>query len=202
MNINVNDKVLIVSDDAVYAPYKNKLATVKRIYHEATPPVAFVEIDNLFIFDDLVGLKVPLANLVVIESENSDRESENSDRESDIPEGAREITKEDFEEALMDITSLERGFSEKKVSPVKSFFVKMTSMVLGRKIAEVIFEDQPSIIVTEEQFIEMLWDLCNPVSVSESIDKKMSVRKCVPISQTTIFDLLSLVPVFFGESEK
>lgn len=190
MNIKPNDKVKILNAEGYLAELEGVTGTVERVYPEHTPPIAIVKFEEDPTVASCMTVKVYIDNLVKVEPE------------VEIPEGAKQISKDDFDAALKEITSPERALSNNKIEPTKLFFAAMTTMIIGRKVSERLFENQSSITVTEDQFIDAIWSACSPVNVSEGIDNKISVRKCAHISLTTTLDLLEIVPILFGEGEE
>ncbi len=191
MKINVNDKVLIASDDALFAPCKGKVATVKRIYTEVNPPIAFVEIEEDPAVANTVGLKVPLADLVLIPAEPK----------SEIPEGAREITKADFDaavDAVTDPNNLPEG-----VAPSTTRIITLLgNKILGEDVRKDIFKDRDSVIMTEEEFTAALWNGCRPEVVANAAGNKTAWRGYAHASIGLMLSFEDMIPIFFGESEK
>ena len=186
MKFNVNDKVLIASDDLHISSFKCKVATVKKIYTEVNPPVAFVEVEDPAT-GDTVGFKVALADLVAIEYK---------------PEGAREITKSDFDAALDDVTRPDKMLSNVKVDPYKRFLATMVAIKVGCKAEREIFSDSDSVVMTEDQFVDALWNVCSPTALVEKVDGKMSAYACMDVAFAAIAILKDIVPILFGESKK
>lgn len=189
--MKINDKVLIASDDAVFASYKGKVATVKRIFSDVIPPIAYVEIEEDPKIANTVGFKVPLADLVAIPDEPK----------SDIPEGAREITKADFEEALKSVTNPEAAFANTNLNPMGSLLKIMTAKIVGENAKTEIFKDCDSVVMSEDQFVVALWNACDPVTVAEITGKKMSARKCMDVALAAFISFRDVVAILFDESE-
>ena len=81
---------------------------------------------------------------------------------------------------------------------MSDFLRSITTMIVGKKVAEKIFEDRDVIVMTEDELISALWSACDPVSVSENIDKKMSPRKCITIAMTAMISFEEIVGTLFG----
>lgn len=192
MKINVNDKVLIASADALFVPYNGKVAVVKRIYPDVIPPIAFVEIEEDPTVAATTGLKVPLADLVAIPDKPK----------TEIPEGAREISKVDFEEALKSVTDPAAAFADTRLEPMGSLVKIMTAKIVGDNAKNEIFRDSDSVVMTEDQFVVTLWNACDPVTVAEQTGKKMSARKCMDVALTAFVSLRDIVSILFGEDGK
>lgn len=189
MKINVNDKVLIASADPVFNSYNSKIGVVKRIYTEVNPPIAYVEIEEDPAIASTVGFKVPLADLVAIEPK------------SDIPEGAREITKDDFDEALKSVTNPAAAFADTKLDPMGNLFKIMTAKIVGDNAKNEIFRDHDSVVMIEDQFVVALWNACDPVTVAEQTGKKMSARKCMDVALAAFVSLRDIVSILFGSED-
>lgn len=190
MKINVNDKVLISSENEIIGAYNGKVATVKRIYTEVTPPIAYVEIEEDPEVANTVGFKVPLADLVAIPDEPK----------SEIPEGAREITKADFDEAVNAVTSpdnLPEGVERTTVRMI----TLLTNRILAGDVRKEIFKDRNSVIMTEDEFTAALWNSCRPEVVANASGNKNSWRGYAHISIGLMLSFEDMIPILFGESE-
>jgi hypothetical protein len=192
MKINVNDKVLISSNDEVIGAYNGEVATVKRIYPDVTPPIAYVEIEADLVARTL-GLKVPIADLVLIREEPK----------SEIPGGAREITKEDFDAALKTVTlPTNHPAGIIKSNPMASFLGGMVGAIAGEEIKSEIFGDHDVVVITEEQLIEKIWNGCSPIKISEAFGGKKSAKESVLMSLSAMMTLQNVPGVLFGEDGK
>ena len=191
MKINVNDKVLISSNDEVIGAYNGEVATVKRIYPDVVPPIAYVEIEADLVARTL-GLKVPIADLVLIPDKSK----------NEIPDGAREITKEDFDAAVENVTDPDSFFSESNLSPMSRMVKAVSVKIVAGYIAEEIFKDRDVITMTEDAFVAALWDGCNPTVISGIVGNRMSAFKCSDVALTSFIGLNEIVPILFGEYEK
>ena len=180
MSIKENDRVKITC-----GIYDGKVGTVKGVY--SLIDTAVVD------FDDCVG-KVSLSCLVKIESQ------ENQGPKSEIPEGAKQITKIEFFNALNEITDPEEIFSDKSVNPVVALTEGLAIIAFGHTLSEILFEDQDVAIVTEDDLVSAVWEACNPMKMSEKIRKSHSAYECIVVSLSVITRLEKIVPALFGGS--
>lgn len=166
--------------------YKGRTGKVVKIYDYAD--IAVVS------FDDNGDLgKVLLSELVEIQPQ----ESRIVDVKIEIPEGAKTISRADFDAALAEITSPEkmRG-SESNL--MATFTRIMTARVVGDSVRDKLFEDQDVVVMTEEEFISALWTACNPVTISESVKKGVYARGCIHVAITAMIGLEEIVGILFG----
>ncbi len=188
MKINVNDKVLISSENEVIGAYNGEVATVKRIYPDVVPPIAYVEIEA-DLEARIVGLKVPIADLAMIE------------HTSEIPEGAREITKADFDEAVNTVT--DPGNIPEGVTPSTARLITlMGNRILAEDVRKDIFKDRDSVIMTEDEFTAAIWNGCRPEIVANAAGNKTSWRNYAHMSIGLMLSFEDMIPILFGESEK
>ena len=191
MNINIGNKVRVVGVTGNLSTFNGRVGKLEKVFTEVEPPICYV----LFEEDELIarsmGVKVPLENLVKVEEEI----------ESEIPEGAREISKADFDAAVAEITDPEKALSIKVLDPMASLTKLLTTKIVFSKAGEAIFRDREVVTMTEDEFISTLWSACDPVVVCEDLDGKMSVRKCIEIALIAMIDFDKLVQFLFGESD-
>lgn len=146
-------------------------------------------------FDDNGDLgKVSLSALVEVQPQ----ESRIVDVKIEIPEGAKKISRVDFEAALKRVTSPDRVLGDNSRDPMGGFMRSITTMIVGKKVTDKIFEDQDVVVMTEDEFISALWGACDPVTVSDDVDKKLSSRKCITVAMTAIISFEEIVESFFG----
>lgn len=197
MNIKINDKVMIVNAEGVLERFNGKVGRVDRIYYEVTPPVAMVvfEYEPGIAFNEMV--KVSVDNLAKVEPQ------ENQEVESDIPEGAREISKDDFDAALKTVTDPKNhpaGIIES--NPMASLMGSMVGVIVGKTIESDIFGDQDVITITEEELLATIWDGCNPVKMEKILNGKKPAKECAYMSLSAMMTLQNIPGVLFGESEQ
>lgn len=182
MAIHENSLVKVV--DGMYA---GKTGKVVNVYPQVGTAVVS--------FDDNGDLgKVLLAALVEVPPQ----EGRIVDVKIEIPEGAKKISRADFEAELKRVTSPDHVVGGKSRDPMSDFLRNITTMIVGKKVIEKIFEDQDVIVMTEDGLISALWSACDPVSISENIDKKMSPRKCITIAMTAMISFDEIVGILFG----
>lgn len=188
MSIKVNDKVRVDTSMGYLSNVMGLTGTVIQVY-DFLVPMAIVK------FENGITAKVEVSNLIKVEAQ------ENQEAKlvtPEIPEGAKRITKSDFEAALMAVANPVGGMSER--NPMAVFVGSMTAMIVGKNVAAKIFKDQDSVVMTEDQFTAALWDGCNPENVSESVGEKIPVSKCMRVSITAIISLENIVGVLFSDN--
>lgn len=145
-------------------------------------------------FDDNGDLgKVSLSALVEVQPQ----ESRIVDVKIEFPEGAKKISRADFDAALVEITSPEKML-ESNSNPMSAFAQIMTAKIMGDSVRDKIFEDQDAVIMTEEEFVSGLWGACDPTATSESVKKGLSARECIRVAITAMIGLEEIVGILFG----
>lgn len=187
MRVNVGDKVRVDASMGYLSNVMGVTGEVIQIY-EFLVPMAVVK------FENGVTAKVEVSNLRKVEAQ------ENAEPKSEIPEGAKQITKADFEAALKRVTSPDHVLGDNSRDPMGGLMRSITTMIVGKKVTDKIFENQNAVVMTEDEFISALWEACNPNSVAEAVEKKMSVRKCITVAMTAIISFEEIVEILFGGS--
>ena len=178
--IKENDRVKVVACENYLELFRNCTGKVTRIFETLSVPIAIVELED----DAGTTIKVHVTDLVKVEVKS---------QESEIPEGAKLITKEAFDRAVMEAT-----LNAKSPSRILG---SLSATIVGHNIGEKIFESEDAVYMTKDQFIATLWDGCSPKNVGESIDNQMSGEKCLHISITAMIGLEQTIEIFFGESD-
>lgn len=187
--IKANDRVKIAESEAYYdfSRFADRVGVVANVYDFGDNPIATVKFE-----DDVIArseiVKVPVKYLVKVEPE------------TEIPEDAKQITKADFAEALARVTDPEAALSDMKSNPIAALTKIMSAKVVGDEAKDKIFKDQDVVTVNEDQFIVMLWNACNPVTVAETTGKRMATRKCIDVAIAAFVSLREIVPILFDES--
>ena len=181
MSIKVGDRVTIV-DTAAFSPLNGEIGEVLRIY-EVNPPVAYVVLES-----GKAGIKIPLDFLEKVEPK------------VEIPEGAKQITKEDFGAALKEITSPEAVISEGSGDHFRDLLEGLAALAFGIKLNQSLFKDSDVVILTEDDFVRSLWDACNPAAPIENADN-VSAFDGLPAALASVIRLRGLVKILFGESD-
>lgn len=153
----------------------------------------FPEIDTAVVsFDDNgdVG-KVNLSALVEIQSQ----ESKTVDVKIEIPEGAKKISRADFDAAIDKITSPKKM---SRSNPMSGFIAMLGGVLVSHTLREKIFKDQDVVVMTEDDFVVALWDACSPVEIARSAGNKHSVRDAMRMSITALISLEDMVDILFG----
>lgn len=141
-------------------------------------------------FDDNGGLgKVEIAQLVEIQPQ----ESRIVDVKIEIPEGAKKISRADFEDALQRVF-----LSQRNNGNFSDFIGGMTAVLVGSNVATKIFEGQDVVVMTKDEFVVALWDGCNPKCVSDQIRGRQSVARSMDVSVAAILSLREIPDILFG----
>lgn len=177
MAIRVNAPVKVID-----GYYSGKTGKVIDIF--ATIGTAIVSFDD----NGDVG-KVSISSLIEIQDQKKPVEPE-------IPEGAKKISRADFEVALIESHQymMERTFR----NPMSGIIGSLTGTIVGSNIADKIFKDQDVIVMTEDQLIAALWDGCSPEAVNESVGGHMGIGKAMDVSIAAIMNLRKIPGILFG----
>lgn len=146
-------------------------------------------------FDDNGDLgKVLLSELVEVQPQ----ESRIVDIKSEIPEGAKKISRADFDAAVEKLTCPEK-MMDFAANPMVGFTKILTAKIVGDSVRDKIFEGEDVVVMTEDQLILALWDACNPIAVNEvTTGGKTSNRKAVKVAITALISLEEIVEILFG----
>lgn len=178
MAIRENSTVNVIG-----GPYKGRTGKVVRV-HDLVSVV-------IVSFDDNGDLgKIHFSELVEIEPQKQAVEPE-------IPEGAKKISRADFEEALTEsIVFLE----EYQFRNPKSRAAGVTiAAIVGTNVADKIFKGQDVVVMSEDQFIVALWADCCPEAVSEIIGGGVPIGKAKDISVAAVASLAKISDILFGD---
>jgi hypothetical protein len=176
--------------------YEGKIGRLIRVYKEVD--VGVVDFD-----DGEIG-KVNLSSLTETEPETEPEITRRAREIQEIEEslvGGHKISKADFDAALAKITNPTVLFSAPDADPIRVLVEGMTAKLVGVRVGMRLFEDGSDVVViSEDHFISLLWDVCNPANISDTIGKKMDNRKCIAVALAAMITLKDLVPVLFGGS--
>lgn len=189
MSIHVNDQVKVVHADGELSCLIGAIGKVDRIHELATGRIAIVKIvpDDVTCYREIV-VKFPVENLEKVEPK------------IEIPEGAKQITKEDFGAALKEVTSPDKIFSEVSGNRIHDLLEGLAAVAFGCKLKEILFKESDVVILTEDDFVRSLWDACNPASVVKRSDKT-SAFDGLPVALASVIRLRGLVEILFGGSD-
>lgn len=112
--------------------------------------------------------------------------------EPEIPEGAKKISRADFDAALIQATTLAMA----KDAP--NIMGALSAALVGERIGSEIFKESDVVVMTETEFIGALWDGCHPQRVSENVDKAMDVCKSISVSIASVITLRTIPRILFG----
>ena len=166
--------------------YEGKTGKVVKIHDYAE--IAVVS------FDDNGDLgKVSLSELIEVQPQ-ADRIV---DVKIEIPEGAKKISRADFDAALDELISPEKMLAD-KVNPTVSFAKVLTVKIIGDTIRDEIFKDQDVVVMTEDTFVSAMWDACNPTHIREAMKSKDSAGKIIKLAITALISMEEIVGILFG----
>lgn len=173
---------------AIAGVYDGRVGKVCNVYPEIDLAVVSFE-DN-----GDIG-KVSLSYLVEVQPQAE----QIVDVKIEIPEGAKKISRADFDAALAEITDPDKMF--KSGHDALGVIIRgLIAKVVGDSVREKIFEDQEVVVITAETFTVALWDACNPVAVNKATTGgKTSDRKALKVAITAIITLEEMVDILFGE---
>lgn len=180
MSIKVNDRVKVMACEGYLDLFKDRTGKVTRIFETLSVPIAIVELED----DNGSTIKVPVNNLVKVKPQETE----------DVPEGAKLITKEAFDCAIVESTS---GFAAKNGDVMRG----ISGLIVGADIGKKLFGSQDSVVMTKDEFIVALWDGCSPVNVRESVAGKMTLDQSLPVAITAIAAMRTLANILFDESD-
>ena len=116
----------------------------------------------------------------------------------EIPEGAKKISREDFNNALDKITNPKNISAEDPIDRMALLVRGITTKIIGENIAKSLFEDNTFVTMTESQFVDALWDSCNPNVVKEPVGKEMPLSHVAVVASTVVEQIMKIVPIIFG----
>lgn len=179
MNIRENVTVNVMS--GLYAGMSGK---VVKVYSGLN--IALVSFDDV----DVVG-KVSLSSLEVVKPQETAAEPK-----PEIPEGAKRISKTDFEETLAVVTDPRRLIEGS--DPMFNLSRILSAKIVGESVRDQIFKDQDSVVMTEDDLTVALWNASNPVAVAEKIKNKMPVSKTAKISVVAFSTLMEITEILYA----
>lgn len=183
MNIRKNMKVKVNNEKS---SFHGAIGEVIKVYEVID--IAIVR------FSDEVIVKIPVDCLLVIEEQNQEGKTE-------IPDGAKQITKNAFLEALKRVTDPKTCLEANSISD-PSFVGNMCAIVICKVITDEIFSGRDVIIVNEEQFIDIFWNECNPVKLSENMSKTIGARRHLIGSMSAIMILEDMIEILFAKDSE
>lgn len=172
-------------------------ATVKVIgghYDGKTGKVisAFPPIDMAVVsFDDNgdVG-KVSLSALVEIQVQKKPVESE-------IPEGAKKISRADFDNAVDALVAPEKVLFSGG-NPMATIAKIGSVMALRDHVRNEIFKGNDAVVMTEGEFVAVLWSACNPGVAAKLIPGVKPGRKLNKIAVGAFVSFDEIIEILFG----
>lgn len=179
MNIRENATVKV---NAGY--YAGKVGKVDRIYPSLNLAI-------ISFTDDPIVAKVSLSALEVVKPQETA-----SEPKAEIPEGAKRISKTDFEEALAVATDPRRMLEGS--DPMFNLSRILTAKIVGESVRDQIFKDQDSVVMTEDDFTVALWNASNPGAVAEKIKNKMSLSKTAKVSVVAFSTLMEITEILYA----
>ena len=153
-------------------------------------------IDNIAIvnLDNNVTAKVRVSDLIKIDQNHDKQESK-----PEIPEGVRVITKKEFIDALVRVTSPENlpGGMDAE-NPMRNVVGSMVGMIVGKGIVSALFDERNAVTLTKDKLANILWLGCSPKHTRSF----RSDDFLIPIA--AIMSLHKLLEIFFpsGSEER
>lgn len=119
-------------------------------------------------------------------------------------EGVKVITRTQFTNILMSITTPEGMLGDKvnEVNPMSLMLKSMAVMAVGTNICNELFQDKEEIEITRDQLIEVIMKNCKPSALVKSVDGKMSLIEIMPIALLSGTVLSKIVFILFDDFEK
>lgn len=168
--MNIGDKVKVAAN--------GKTGVIISSYNFTPDNIAIVRLD------DNETIKIRMEDLIKLDAQ--------TEQDSEIPEGARPISKGEFEDAVDEVTKPENhpGGMDRK-NPMVSLIGVLVGVIVGGKIAEKVFKDTEVITVTKDQLVGIIWDGCNPENMADLPGDNMTT------SIAAIMTLRNIVKIFF-----
>lgn len=141
----------------------------------------------------------------IIEKKVTAEEETPNEPEKEIREGAKVITRQEFIDALHEVTSLEGMVGEERVKEIKDPSLTMlkglTIFLIGTQISDKLFAESEEIEITREELKEQIMDNTKPDELSNMIDNQMSSTSLDIIGLLSTLVLMKLVCVLFDETK-
>lgn len=194
MKIKEADTVKIVCEIGFVSEFRGQTGVVERVYELSHGGgVAVVKLDSggtlKVRVDDLVKVKQPKPAEPI------------KPVEPEIPEGAKKIFKDDVKAFVVSLVDPSKLIFSDGGSGIRDLIHMLTLRVVGDKVIEKIFIGQDAVVMSADELVSALWDACNPVFLSDMIDKKMSAARCREVALASFMELSEIVPTIFDESE-
>lgn len=111
--------------------------------------------------------------------------------EPEIPEGAKKISRADYDAALIEVTT-------KSLDKTCNIMGVMTGAIIGEFIGSEIFKESDVVVITEDQFIGAMWAGCSPEAVNKTVGNEMPIGKALGVGIAAIMSLRALPKILFG----
>lgn len=167
--------------NVIGGPYKGNTGKVVRVY--GSVGIALVQLEN----GDLG--KVYLSEMVEIRPQETEPKTE-------IPEGAKKISRADFEVAFIESNQFLRECTTE--NPTSGIVTTAVGTIVGKNIADKLFKDQDVVVMTEDQFTAALWTGCSPEATSGIIGGLMGVGKTIDVSIAALMSMRKIPDLLFG----
>lgn len=187
MRINVGDKVRVDTSMGYLSNVMGETGEVVQVY-DFLVPMAVVK------FENGITAKVEISNLRKVEAQ------ENVEPKSEIPEGAKKISRADFDNAVDHIVAPEKILFSGG-NPMATIAKVGSVMALRDSVRNEIFKGNDNVVMTEDEFIAILWNACNPGVVSKLINSVKPGRKLNKIAVGAFISFEEVVEILFGEPE-
>lgn len=179
MNIRENATVKVMS--GLYAGMSGK---VVKVYSGLN--IALVSFDDV----DVVG-KVSLSSLDVVKPQEIAVEPK-----PEIPEGAKRISKVDFEAAIVQVVRPDKVMIDS--DPMCSLSRLIAAKIVADSVRDQIFKDKDAVGMTEDEFIGALWNACNPVAVAKTTGNQMVARRAAHVGVSAYLTLEEIVEILYA----
>lgn len=166
--------------------YEGKTGKINSVHPEAG--VAIVSFEE----NGDVG-KVNLSDLIEIQAQPEEKAPE-------IPEGAKQISRADFDKAIDDLVSPARIlFSGGNPHTVVA---KLSAIMASRRIVgDKIFDGATSVVMTEDEFVSALWIACDPRNMIPGDKSCVSAHRLTKLAVAMVIGLEEVVEILFGSPE-
>lgn len=117
----------------------------------------------------------------------------------EIPEGARVITREDFDAAMDVLNDPVRILSsDHRASDFVSF---VCNMATRNRLEDVLFKTADEVVMSELGFCTALWDACNPTIIHLEGDPLRAPRESLQVAIASVIGIRELAKILFDEPE-
>lgn len=165
----------------INGPYVGQTATIISSYDSLG--VALVALEN----GDLVKAPFNTFSEILVKAETEEK-----------PEGAKTIDIADYRVA---VSRTIKDVAE-KLNEHNGAFASILALIIGNRIEEDIFtDDKTTVVMTEDQFVGIVWDTCRPDRLREITPSNITSRERFKTSLGAVAAIAGLPDILFGESD-